>query len=81
MALECIPNVAHKSCQLCLLSLLICTLISENQDLEKSMSISNPRKFSDSANLEFFFRFSINQAFFHGGELEKKSMFEDLNVF
>ena len=54
MALECIPNTAHKSSQLCLLSLLIYTLISEKQDLEKSRSILNPRKISDSANLEFF---------------------------
>ena len=30
MALECIQNNAHKSSQLSLLSLLICTLISEN---------------------------------------------------
>ena len=34
--------------------LLICTLISENQSLEKSRSISNPRKISGSANLDFF---------------------------
>ena len=39
MALECIQNNAHKSSQLSLLSLLICTLISENQDLEKSSSM------------------------------------------
>ena len=36
--------------------LLICTLISENQGLEKARSISNPRKISGSANLYFFFR-------------------------
>ena len=34
--------------------LLICTLTSENQGLEKSRSISNPRKISSSANLDFF---------------------------
>ena len=35
--------------------LLICTLIFENQGLEKSRPISNPRKISGSANLDFFF--------------------------
>ena len=34
--------------------LLTCTLISENQGLEKSRSISDPRKISGSANLDFF---------------------------
>ena len=34
--------------------LLICTLIYENQGLEKSRSISNPRKISGSANLDIF---------------------------
>ena len=34
--------------------LLICTLISENQGLVKSRSISNSRKISGSANLHFF---------------------------
>ena len=37
-------------------NLLICTLISENQGLEKSRSISNPRKISGPTNLDFFFR-------------------------
>ena len=54
------------------LGLLICTLISENQGLEKSRSISNPRKISGSTNLEFFSGLaldffqvcSINPAFF-----------------
>ena len=35
-------------------SLLICTLISENQGLEKSRSVSNLRKNSGPANLDFF---------------------------
>ena len=35
-------------------SLLICTLISENQGLEKSRSVSNLRKISVPANLDFF---------------------------
>jgi hypothetical protein len=34
------------------LGLLICTLISENQGLEKSRSVSNLRKIS--GNLDFF---------------------------
>jgi hypothetical protein len=33
---------------------LICTLISENQGLEKSRSPSNLRKISGPANLDFF---------------------------
>ena len=36
------------------ISLLICTLISENHSLEKSRSISDPRKFSGSANPGLF---------------------------
>jgi hypothetical protein len=32
--------------------LLICTLVSENQGLEKSGSISNPRQISGSLNLK-----------------------------
>ena len=34
--------------------LLICTLISENQGLEKSRSASNLRKISGPANLDYF---------------------------
>jgi hypothetical protein len=37
-----------------LFGLLICTFIFENQGLEKSRSISNPRKISGSANPDFF---------------------------
>ena len=36
--------------------LLICTLISENQGLEKSRPVSNLRKISGPANLDFFSR-------------------------
>ena len=36
------------------IGLLICTLISENQGLEKLRSVSNPRKISGPANLDFF---------------------------
>ena len=58
---------------------LICTLISENQGLEKSRSASNLRKFSGPANLDFFsvshldfFQvYSMNLAFFLGGDLGK----------
>ena len=58
-------------------SLLICTLISENQVLEKSRYISNPRKISGSANLVFSpsfhpekkSRFSANE-FFLGFEID-----------
>ena len=35
--------------------LLICTLISENQGLKKSRSVSNLRKFLGPANLDIFF--------------------------
>ena len=41
-----------------IVGLLICTLISENQVLEKSRSASNLKKFSGPANLDFFFSFS-----------------------
>ena len=37
-----------------ILGLLICTVISENQVLEKSISASNLRKFSGPANLDFY---------------------------
>ena len=39
-----------------ILGLLICTVISENQVVEKSISASNLRKFSGPANLDFFSR-------------------------
>ena len=38
------------------IGLLICNLISENQDLEKPRSASNLRKISGPANLDFFSR-------------------------
>ena len=52
--------------------LLFCTLISENQGLEKSRSASNLRKISGPANLDFFSvchldffqTYGINLAFF-----------------
>ena len=44
-----------------LFGLLICTLISENIGLEKSRSISNPRKISGSVNLDFFPGFQLEK--------------------
>ena len=44
------------------LGLSICTLISENQGLEKSRSALNLRKNSGPANLDFFF--SLSPGFF-----------------
>ena len=44
------------------IGLLICTLISENQGLEKSRSASNLRKILGPANLDFFF--SLSPGFF-----------------
>ena len=65
--------------------LLICTLISENQGLEKPRSSSNLRKISGPANMDFFkfvawifFQInSINLAFFS----RKKSRFAGLEIF
>ena len=66
---------------------LICTLISENQGIEKFSSASDLRKNSVPADQNFFsvhlnffsvclldfFRFIvINSSFFQGGDLEKK---------
>ena len=43
-------------------------MISENQGLEKSRSISNPGIFfSGSANLDFFFRLIVSAQFFFSG--------------
>ena len=56
-------------------SLLICTLISENQGLEKLRSDSNLRKISRPAHLDFFQVYGINLTFFLDGDLEKKSRF------
>ena len=44
--------------------LLICTLISENLGLEKLRSVSNLRKISGPAHLDFFF--SLPPGFFSG---------------
>ena len=68
--------------------LLICTLISENQNLEKSKSVSNLGKISGPANLDFFsichldcFQiYRINLAFL-GGDLEESPGLQDVNFF
>ena len=64
-----------------LFGLLIFTLISENQGLEKLRSVSNLRKISSPANLDFFQVYGINLAFFPGGDLEKNSGLQDLKFF
>ena len=71
------------------LGLLICTLISENQGLEKSRSASNLRKISGPANLDFFsvchldfFQvYGINLAFFSRWRPRKKSRLEGPKIF
>ena len=57
--------------------LLICTLISENQGLENLRSVSNLRKISGPAHLDFFKVYGINLAFFLGGDLEKYPGLQD----
>ena len=60
-------------------TLLFCTLISENKGLEKSRSVSDLRKISGPAHLNFFsvchlnfFQvYGINLAFFSGDKLKK----------
>ena len=69
--------------------LLICALISENQGLEILRSVSNLRKISGPAHLDFFsvchldfFQvYGINLAFFLGGDLEKNPGLQDLKFF
>ena len=69
---------------------LICTLLSENQGLEKLRSVLNLRKISGPAHLDFFFQFvtwiffkvyGINLAFFLGGDLEKNPGLQGLKFF
>ena len=52
--------------------ILICTLISENQGLEKLRPVSNLRKFSGPAHFQVY---GINLAFFLGGDLETNTSF------
>ena len=51
--------------------LLICTVISENQGLEKSRSASNLRKISGPANLDFFLGLHLKKAIGLYYKLEK----------
>ena len=64
-----------------LFGLLIFTLISENQGLEKLRSVSNLRKISSPANLDFFQVYGINLVFFLGGDLENNTGLQDLKFF
>ena len=57
------------------IGLLICTLISENQGLEKLRSVSNLRKISGPAHLDFFSGLWYKSSFFLGGDLEKSGFF------
>ena len=64
-------------------------MISENQGLEKLRSVSDHRKISGPAHLDFFsvchpdfFQvYGINLAFFLGGHLEKNPGLQDLLRF
>ena len=77
-----ILRISEKKKKVVKIGLLICTLISQNQDLEKSRSASNFRKISGPAHLDFFFQvYGINLAFFLGGDLEKKSRFAGPEIF
>ena len=69
--------------------LLICTLISENQGLEKSRSASNLRKISGPANLDFFLGLHLEKKLdlYHkpeknpGDKLKKNPGVQDLKFF
>ena len=72
-----------------LVSLLICTLISENQGLEKSRSASNLRKISGPANLDFFLGLHLEKklGLYYkseknpGDKLKKNPGLQDLKIF
>ena len=63
--------------------LLICTLISGNQILEKSRSVSNLRKISGSANPDFFSRLRLyyKSQKNPGDKLKKNPGLQDLKIF
>ena len=63
------------------LGLLICTLISENQGHLRKISGSANLDFFSVCRLDFFQVYSINLAFFLGGDLEKKSRFAGPEIF
>ena len=64
-----------------IVGLLICTLISENQGLEKSRSASNLRKISGPANLDFFSRSPPRPEKNPGDKLKKNPGLQDLKFF
>ena len=59
----------------------MCTLISENRGLEKLRSVSNLRKFSGPAHLDFFQVYGINLVFFSRWRPRKKSRFAGPEIF
>ena len=72
------------------LGLLICPLISENQGLEKSKSVSNPRIFLGSANLDFVPGLQPEKSWVYtyykpeknlGVKTEKMSRFAEFEIF
>ena len=68
------------------ISVLICTLISENRGLEKSRSVSNlsgPAHLDlfSVCHLDFYQVYGKNLAFFLGGDLEKNPGLQDLKFF
>ena len=70
-----------------IMSHLICTLISENEGLEKLRSASNLRKISVPADLNFFSVLSFFQNLYHrseknsGDKLKKNSGVQELKFF
>ena len=71
-----------------ILGLLICTLISENQGLEKLRSVSNLRNISGPANLDFFLGLHLGKKLdlYHkpeknsGDKLKKNPGLQDLKI-
>ena len=69
-------------CFLPIVGILICTLISENQGpLQTLEKFCKPGFFFSVCHLDFFQVYSINLAFFLGGDLEKKSRFAGPDIF
>ena len=72
-----------------ILGLLMCTLISENQGLEKLRSVSNLRKISGPANLDFFLGLHLQKklGLYYkleknpGDKLKKNPGVQDLKIF
>ena len=86
-----VVHTLYESHENVFLSLLICTLISENQGLEKLRSVLNLKKFQvlqsthldffSVCQLDFFQVYGTNLAFFLGGDLEKKSRIAEPEIF